>query len=75
LTSVLLRYEDKGELPPNCAATVARHIIYTILMTFQESLLGRLVSPSAPAEERRAALGDFVAPALDHILQGFPRNS
>src|SRR5712691_9609508 len=46
LTSVLRRYEDKGELPQNSAATVARHIIYTILMTFQESLLGRNVSPS-----------------------------
>src|SRR5438093_1081998 len=75
LTSVLRRYEDKGELPQNSAPTVARHIIYTILMTFQESLLGRHVSPSAQAEDRRAALSEFVTPALDHILQGLAQNS
>ena len=75
LTAVLLRYEDKGELPRNSAATVARHIIYTILMTFQDSLLGRHLSPSAQAEERRGALSEFVTPALDHILQGLAQNS
>ena len=47
LTTVLRRYEEKGELPGNSAETVARHIIYTILMAFEESLLGRHVPPSA----------------------------
>jgi AcrR family transcriptional regulator len=75
LTAVLLRYEEKGELPQNSAATAARHIIYTILMTFQESLLGRYVSPSALAEDRRAALSEFVTPALDHIVQGLAQTS
>jgi len=75
LTAVLRRYQDKGELPSNSYGTVARHIIYTILMTFQESLLGRHVPPSAPAEDRRAALAEFVAPALDHILEGLPQKS
>jgi len=75
LTSVLRRYEDKGELPRNSAATVGRHIIYTILMTFQESLLGRHVSRRASPEERRAALADFVTPALDHIVHGLSQNS
>src|SRR2546427_9464064 len=75
LTAVLRRYQDKGELPSNSYGTVARHIIYTILMTFRESLIGRNVSPSAQAEERRAALSEFLTPALDHILQGLPQNS
>ena len=75
LTSVLRRYQDKGELPGNSADTVARHIIYTILMAFQESLLGRYVTPGSSAEERRATLGTFVSPALDHIIQGLNANS
>jgi AcrR family transcriptional regulator len=75
LTAVLRRYQDKGELPGNSAETVARHIIYTILMAFQESLLGRHVSPGASAEERRAMLGTFVTPALDHIIQGLSQSS
>lgn len=75
LTAVLRRYQDKGELPGNSAETVARHIIYTILMTFEESLLGRHVSPSASAEERRGTLGSFLTPALDHIIQGLGQNS
>jgi len=75
LTSVLRRYEDKGELPQNSPATVARHIIYTILMAFEQSLLGRHVSPGATSEERRNALSKFVTPALDHIIHGLAPNS
>jgi hypothetical protein len=44
-------------------------------MTFQESLLGRYVSPSALVEDRRAALSEFVTPALDHIVQGLAQTS
>jgi hypothetical protein len=70
LSSVLRRYQEKGDLPGNSADTVARHIIYTILMAFEESLLGRHVPPMASTEDRRAALGSFVTPALDHIIEG-----
>jgi AcrR family transcriptional regulator len=75
LTSVLGRYQEKGELPGNSAETVARHIIYTILMAFQESLLGRHIPPRASVEDRRDALGAFVAPALDHIIEGLNPSS
>jgi AcrR family transcriptional regulator len=75
LVSVLRRYEEKGELRPDAAETVARHIIYTILMAFEESLLGRHVPAGASAEERRTALESFVAPALDHIVQGLGQDS
>jgi len=75
LSSVLRRYQDKGDLTGNSVETVARHIIYTILMAFEESLLGRHVSPGASPEERRTILSNFVTPALDHIVQGLGQNS
>jgi len=75
LTAVLRRYQEKGELPENSPETVARHIIYTILMAFQESLLGRHVSPRESAEERRATLATFVTSALDHIVRGLNQHS
>jgi AcrR family transcriptional regulator len=75
LSSVLRRYQEKGELPENSAETVARHIIYTILMAFEESLLGRHIPPGSSAEERRDALGTFVTPALDHIIEGLKPGS
>jgi len=75
LSSVLRRYQERGALPGNSAETVARHIIYTILMAFEESLLGRHVPPRASAEDRRAALGSFVTPALDHIIAGLSQGS
>jgi AcrR family transcriptional regulator len=74
LTAVLTRYRDKGELPGNSPETVARHIIYTILMAFQESLLGRHLPPIGSDEARREALGEFVTPALDHIILGLGQN-
>jgi AcrR family transcriptional regulator len=70
LTAVLTRYRDKGELPGNSPETVARHIIYTILMAFQESLLGRHLPPIGSDDARREALSEFVTPALDHIIFG-----
>lgn len=68
LTTVLSRYEDKGELPKNSPEQLARHVIYVILMAFQESLIGRHVSEMATPEERRAAINDFLVPALTRIL-------
>jgi AcrR family transcriptional regulator len=74
LAAVLTRYAEKGELPGNSPETVARHIIYTILMAFQESLLNRHL-PTAPGDEaRREALSEFVTPALDHIIAGLGQN-
>jgi AcrR family transcriptional regulator len=75
LTAVLTRYAEKGELPGNSPETVARHIIYTILMAFQESLLNRHVPLTASDEARREALSEFVTPALDHIILGLGQNS
>lgn len=75
LGAVLKRYQEKGELPGNSPETVARHIIYTVLMTFQESLLGRHMSPRATADERRATLTAFVTSALGQIVQGRNQHS
>lgn len=75
LTAVLRRYEEKGELPENSPETVARHIIYTILIAFEQSLLGRHISPRASAEERRTSLTTFVTSALDHIVRGLNQPS
>ena len=75
LTAVLTRYAEKGELPGNSPELVARHIIYTILMAFQESLLGRHLPPIGSDEARREALSEFVTPALDHIILGLGQNS
>ncbi len=68
LGSVLQRYEDKGLLAKNSTGTMARQIIYVIMMAFQDALLGRHVSTSASAEERQNALASFVAAALERIL-------
>jgi AcrR family transcriptional regulator len=70
LTTMLQRYVEKGELPRRAAADTARQIIYLILMAFQDALLGRHVPPSAPAEERRQALADFVAGTLERLSAG-----
>jgi AcrR family transcriptional regulator len=68
LTTVLQRYEDKGEFPKNHPADLARHLIYTILMAFQDSLIGRHVSADATPEQRREELTRFVAPAIARLL-------
>ncbi len=70
LASVLNRYVDKGELPRNDVQAVARQVIYTILMAFQDSLLGRHISPQATPAERRDALAAFVSLALDRLTRG-----
>jgi AcrR family transcriptional regulator len=68
LTTVLGRYERKGELPEDSPELLARHIIYIILMAFQDSLLGRHVSESATPEERRTEMTQFIAPAITRAL-------
>ncbi len=73
LTAVLHRYEDKGQLPAISPQDLARQIIYTILMAFQDALLGRHSDPGAPTGDRRDALAAFVGPALLRILRGVAR--
>jgi AcrR family transcriptional regulator len=68
LTKVLARYEAKGELEPGMAEDVSRHVIYTILMAFQDSLLGRHGFASPTAHERQQALRSFLAPSLKRLL-------
>jgi len=68
LTTVLQRYTDKGELPGNGPQVMARQVIYLILMAFQDTLMGRHVSPEAAPEERRQALAAFVGDAMAHLL-------
>jgi AcrR family transcriptional regulator len=68
LTTVLQRYTEKGELPDNSPQAMARQVIYLILMAFQDTLMGRHVSPEAKPEERRQALAAFVGDAMNHLL-------
>lgn len=70
LGAVLSRYEEKGVLRGKATGELARQIIYTILMAFEDALLGRHIAPDASAEERQAALAEFVAGALDRLLDG-----
>ncbi|MEX1157388.1 MAG: helix-turn-helix domain-containing protein [Thermomicrobiales bacterium] len=68
LTTVLRRYEVKGELRDGPPEDLARHVIYTILMAFQDSLLGRHGLTSPTAEERQTALRNFLSPSLQRLL-------
>jgi AcrR family transcriptional regulator len=70
LIKVFARYEDKGELPKGISAELAPHIIYTILMAFQDSLIGRHGLGSPTAERRQEALRSFLGPSLDRLLRG-----
>lgn len=70
LTTVLKRYEDKHELRDGPAEELARHVIYTILMAFQDSLLGRHGFFSPTPEERQKALRAFLGPSLERLLAG-----
>jgi AcrR family transcriptional regulator len=70
LSAVLQRYEKKGDLrniPPD---ELARHIIYTILMAFQDSLLGRHGFYGPTAAERQSAIRTFLGPNLLRLLTG-----
>ncbi|HEU4759888.1 MAG TPA: helix-turn-helix domain-containing protein [Dehalococcoidia bacterium] len=71
LVSVLERYVGKGELPGDDVQAMARQIIYTILMAFEDSLLGRHVSPRDTPPQRQERLAGFVSTALEHLLSGF----
>ncbi len=72
LTTVLGRYEEKGELPGDSRALLSRQIVYVILMAFVESLLGRHVTPGAGVTERREALAGFAESALHRVISGVP---
>lgn len=69
LTAVLGRYVDKGELQSEAVPTLARQIIYTILMAFQDNLLGRHIADGATPQQRRDAQAQFVNEALSVGLQ------
>lgn len=68
LTAALQRYEEKGELPRDAPKTMARQVIYLILMAFQDTLLGRHISPEATPAERREALAAFASETLQRLL-------
>ncbi len=64
------RYEKKGELPVGVADELAPQIIYTILMAFQDGLIGRHGFGSATASQRKEALTAFLGPSLERLLRG-----
>jgi AcrR family transcriptional regulator len=70
LGAALQRYVEKGELPPEAPQTLVRQVIYLILMAFEDTLMGRHVSPAATPEERRKALIGFAGETVEHLLRG-----
>lgn len=71
LSTVLRRYRDAGKLVTKAPDEhIARQIIQTILMAFEDSLYGRHVPPQTTAQERRDAIGAFVGPALARLIKG-----
>ncbi len=70
LSTVLRRYEARGDLCDGCSDDLARQVIYTILMAFQDSLLGRHGLFGDNAEERQGALRSFLVPSLHRLLAG-----
>jgi AcrR family transcriptional regulator len=70
LVTVLGRYETKGEIPAGHGPDLARHVVYTILMAFQDSLLGRHGLGITTADDRQAALRSFLGPTLARLLDG-----
>jgi AcrR family transcriptional regulator len=70
LAAVLRRYEDKHALQSGPAEDLARHVIYTILMAFQDSLLGRHELAAPTPEQRQTALRSFLGPSLKRLLAG-----
>lgn len=73
LSAVFQRYQEKGDLTKNSTDTLARQIIYTILMAFEDSLLARHTTATLSPNERQNALADFVSDALNHLLDGLGR--
>jgi AcrR family transcriptional regulator len=70
LTSVLARYESKGVLAAGSAPEAARQVIYTIMMAFQDSLMGRHGLAGATSEARQETMLRFLGPGLDRLLAG-----
>ncbi len=70
LIAVFGRYEKRGQLPAGISEGLAPHIIYTILMAFQDGLIGRHGFGNPTADERQAALRKFLGPSLDRLLRG-----
>ena len=73
LVAVLGRYVAKGEMKGENIEAVARHIIYLVMASFEETLLGRLLPPDAGAQKRRETLAAFVSAAIDHLLPAIQR--
>jgi len=72
LTVVLKRYQEKGQLRTAPPDELARHIIYMILMAFQDSLLGRHGFYGPTADERQSAIRTFLGPSLLRLLAANP---
>lgn len=71
LIAVLRRYEEKGELrSAEPTDELARQIIYTIMMAFQDSLLGRHGFYGPTTDERQSAIRTFLGPSLQRLLDG-----
>jgi AcrR family transcriptional regulator len=66
---VLARYAAKGDLPAEAVPTLSRQIIYTILMAFEDNLLGRHTVDGATPEERRDSQAEFVSNAMNACLR------
>jgi len=69
LSVVLERYVQKGELDAAAVPSLARQIIYIILMAFEDNLLGRHTAAGASPEERRESQAGFVNEALRAVLE------
>src|SRR3972149_11278388 len=60
---VLGRYVARGDLHQESVATLTRQIIYTILMAFEDNLLGRHTIDGATPQQRRDSLPEVVRDA------------
>lgn len=69
LNVVLGRYVAKGTLQAEAVPALSRQIIYTILMTFEDNLLGRHTTEQATPQQRRDAQAEFVSEALSSCLR------
>jgi AcrR family transcriptional regulator len=70
---VLGRYVARGDLHQESVPTLARQIIYTILMAFEDNLLGRHIIDGASPQQRRDSQAEFVSDALAGVLQAVPQ--
>jgi AcrR family transcriptional regulator len=73
LRVVLGRYVARADLPEAAVPILARQIIYTILMAFEDDLLGRDGMDAAAVEQRRESQARFVAAALGGLLRAAPQ--